>query len=185
MDHNDYDEDGKSASLTEGGFEIATLGGGTIEEIPGSGEAFAPTECMGAETVPVDPAFNALPCSCDIEYSFGPESVRGKDGRVHVANVTRIPWRYICQLIITMKDGRKSRCTGWFISPRTVMTAGHCVYSHSAGGWAQSIEVIPGMNGAFQPFGSAVGTSFRHAGIDPEPEPLASARPPPEPQLVS
>ena len=41
------------------------------------------------------------------------------------------------------------------------MTAGHCVYSHSHGGWAQSIEVIPGMNGAVRPYGSAVSTSFR------------------------
>ena len=28
------------------------------------------------------------------------------------------------------------------------MTAGHCLYSHSAGGWARQIEVIPGMDGA-------------------------------------
>lgn len=165
-DDDDGDDDGQGdevggAVLTEDGLEIAVHGGGTIEEVPGFDEAFPMTEGMGAETVPVDPALNALPRSCDLEYGEGPESVCGKDGRVHVTKVSRIPWRYVCQLIITMKDGRKSRCTGWFISPRTVMTAGHCVYSHSAGGWAKSIEVIPGMNGAYRPFGSAVGTSFR------------------------
>ncbi len=34
------------------------------------------------------------------------------------------------------------------------MTAGHCVYSHSGTGgiWAQSIEVIPGMNERIEAF---------------------------------
>ena len=41
------------------------------------------------------------------------------------------------------------------------MTAGHCVYSHAAGGWARRIEVIPGMDAANRPYGSQVGTSFR------------------------
>jgi V8-like Glu-specific endopeptidase len=41
------------------------------------------------------------------------------------------------------------------------MTAGHCVYSRGNGGWARSIEVIPGMDAASRPFGSQVGTSFR------------------------
>jgi glutamyl endopeptidase len=41
------------------------------------------------------------------------------------------------------------------------MTAGHVVFSAAAGGWATSIEVIPGMDGASRPFGSQVGTSFR------------------------
>ena len=41
------------------------------------------------------------------------------------------------------------------------MTAGHCVYSHGAGGWAQRIEVVPGMDSSRRPYGSLVGTSFR------------------------
>ena len=41
------------------------------------------------------------------------------------------------------------------------MTAGHCVFSRGNGGWARSIEVIPGMDAANRPFGSQVATSFR------------------------
>ena len=157
---DDGDGDG-GGPLVEDGFEMPIHGGSTIEMVDGFDEARAMTEGLGAEVVPVDPTLNALPRSCDLEFGGeSPESVCGRDDRVHVKAVTRIPWRYICQLIITLKDGRRSRCTGWFISPRTVMTAGHCVYSHSAGGWAKSIEVIPGMNGALRPFGSAVGRSF-------------------------
>ena len=102
----------------------------------------------------------AVPCACQEEYDQ-PESVCGRDDRVKVANTTSVPWRMICQLIITTANGSKSRCTGWFIGPRTVMTAGHCVYSHSNGGWVKEIEVIPGMNGTTKPYGSQIGTTFR------------------------
>ena len=94
------------------------------------------------------------------EYPF-PESVCGRDDRVRISPATAIPWRWVCQLLITMANGGTSRCTGWFIGPRCVMTAGHCVYSRGAGGWARRIEVIPGMDGASRPYGSQVGTSFR------------------------
>lgn len=155
------DESNDDASdLVEDGFEMATHGGGTIESVPGFMEHHALTEGLGSKIVPVDPRLNSLPRSCDLEYTESPETVCGEDDRVHVTAVTRIPWRFICQLLITLKNGHQSRCTGWFISPRTVMTAGHCVYGHSAGGWAKEIEVIPGMNSSFRPFGSAVGSSF-------------------------
>lgn len=89
------------------------------------------------------------------------ESVCGRDDRVRVSPATATPWRWICQLIITMPNGAGFRGTGWFIGPKCVMTAGHCVYSKANGGWARRIEVIPGMDGASRPFGSAVGTRFR------------------------
>jgi V8-like Glu-specific endopeptidase len=92
---------------------------------------------------------------------YPPESVCGRDDRVQITNTCAIPWRWICQLIIRYPNNAGSRCTGWFIGPRTVMTAGHCVYSKGNGGWARSIEVIPAMNGASRPYGSQIGTSFR------------------------
>lgn len=90
-----------------------------------------------------------------------PETVCGADDRIHITGVTAVPWRWIAKLVITWPNGARGGCTGWFIGPRTVMTAGHCVYSRGNGGWARSIEVIPGMNGTLRPFGSMVGTSFR------------------------
>ena len=90
-----------------------------------------------------------------------PETVCGADDRVRISPATGVPWRFICQLIITMPNGAGFRGTGWFIGPRAVMTAGHCVYSKANGGWARRIEVIPAMDGASRPFGSAVGTTFR------------------------
>lgn len=104
--------------------------------------------------------FKALPAAETLEYGAAPETVCGKDDRINIKDTTKVPWRWNCQLIITMANGGKSRCTGWLIGPRTVMTAGHCVYSKGNGGWAKSIEVIPGMNAALKPFGSFKSTGL-------------------------
>lgn len=88
------------------------------------------------------------------------EVVIGADERVQITNTTAFPWRAICSLRIAAKDGSNYIGTGWFVGPRTVVTAGHCVYLHNHGGWARSIEVIPGRNGNVFPFGSATSSSF-------------------------
>lgn len=121
------------------------------------------TEGFGPEMLEVMEELANLPRSCDLEFET-PETVCGRDDRVRITATSGIPWRMICQLIITRKDGGRSRCTGWFIGPGTVMTAGHCVYSHSAGGWARQIEVIPGMNASSRPFGSATSSNLRSVG---------------------
>ena len=128
-----------------------------LEDVPGFEEGII--ETFGGEEVIVDEELEAL-CECRPE-DWGPESVCGRDDRVRIRATTRIPWRWSCQLIITARNGQKGRCTGWFIGPRTVITAGHCLYNHSAGGWARSIEVIPGMDGSRRPYGSIVARSFR------------------------
>ncbi|MEM6620738.1 MAG: serine protease [Pseudomonadota bacterium] len=153
---------GESGDLMEDGFDMATHGGGQLEAVGGFDMSHALTEGFNPETVAITEEMEALQRSCDLEYAGDePESVCGRDDRRRISPATSIPWRMICQLIMTRADNRQSRCTGWFIGPRTVMTAGHCVYSHSAGGWAKRIEVIPGMDASSRPYGSMVGTSFR------------------------
>jgi glutamyl endopeptidase len=89
------------------------------------------------------------------------EVVIGKDDRVKINNTTAYPWRTICSLRITAADNTSWIGTGWLVGPRTVITAGHCVYMHSHGGWAKKIEVIPGRNGSTMPYGSCTATHFR------------------------
>lgn len=146
--------------LAEDGFDIETHGGGEMEALAGFQIARALTEGFRSEEIDVSEELSTLPSACDLEFEQ-PESVCGRDDRVRVSPATGIPWRLICQLIIKRADGGGSRCTGWFIGPRTVMTAGHCVFSRSAGGWARSIEVVPGMDSSSRPYGSQTGTSFR------------------------
>ncbi|PPK85754.1 V8-like Glu-specific endopeptidase [Neolewinella xylanilytica] len=89
------------------------------------------------------------------------EVVIGRDDRKQVRDTTPFPYSAIVQLTIEAKNGRRYVGTGWLISPRTVITAGHCVYLHGAGGWPKSIQVTPAMNNATKPFGSCQATAFR------------------------
>ncbi len=93
---------------------------------------------------------------------FNPEVVVGEDDRTRRNDTDQYPWQCICSLLMT--DGRTGKQfvgTGWLISPRVVLTAGHCVYLYDrdsfpndTGAWATSIEVSPGRNGNERPFGS-------------------------------
>ena len=93
----------------------------------------------------------------------GLESVIGIDERVRILDTDLPPWRMICALRMRGPTGSGAIGTGWFIGPRTVLTAGHCVFSNDFfGGWASSIEVIPGLVGAgpdpgMRPHGSVTG----------------------------
>lgn len=89
------------------------------------------------------------------------ESIIGDDNRVRIRHTTQLPWRQVCALRIRFRNGRVYRGTGFLIGPRTVATAGHCVYLKKEGGWAESIEVIPGADGSSRPFGSATSRQFR------------------------
>ena len=61
------------------------------------------------------------------------EVVIGRDDRIRVGATNKNPWRWICSLRITAKDGSRWIGTGWLAGPRTVITAGHVVYMHSRG----------------------------------------------------
>ena len=89
------------------------------------------------------------------------EVIIGADNRVRVNPTTAYPWRAICALKITARNGQRYIGTGWLIGSRTVITAGHCVFMHDAGGWPASIEVIPALNDASRPYGSAISSDFR------------------------
>jgi V8-like Glu-specific endopeptidase len=100
------------------------------------------------------------------EGSFGEtailEAVLGNDDRVKLADVlTRTnPWRQICSLRILAATGSVYVGTGWFIGQRILATAGHCVYLRNEGGWAVSIDVVPGRFGSAEPYGRARATRF-------------------------
>lgn len=76
---------------------------------------------------------------------------------------TQPPWRKVCDLVITAADGTEHSGTGWFISPRTLVTAGHCIFVFSPGspthGIVRSILVMPARDGEMSadesPFGWA------------------------------
>ena len=95
------------------------------------------------------------------DSEFSAETVLGQDDRIKITATDHYPWRAICSLLITSKTGKRYVGTGWFIGPGTVMTAGHCVYLHNEGGWAKSIQVMPGRNGNTLPYGSVTSSNLR------------------------
>jgi V8-like Glu-specific endopeptidase len=113
------------------------------------------------------------PASADLrdigEASFGTppavaESVIGQDDRVQITATTQYPWRAIASLVITARDNSVWIGTGWFISPRTLITAGHCVYIHgnnpNRNGWVKQIQVMAGRDGGNLPYGSVTSDEF-------------------------
>lgn len=82
------------------------------------------------------------------------EVIIGTDDRIRVQNTTGYPWSAIVHLRIVADTGAVFGGTGFLVGPRTIITAGHCVFLHDHRGWARSIEVIPGRNGAQRPFGT-------------------------------
>ena len=114
-------------------------------------------------TIPEGPTLRAIG-----EASFGEpasESVLLKDDRVRITNTTVYPWKTHASLLITAADNSQWVGTAWFIGPHTLATAGHCVFIYKPGlpyhGWVQSIEVMPGRDGANLPFGRVISTKFR------------------------
>lgn len=89
------------------------------------------------------------------------EVVIGVDSRIRINPTTSYPWRAICSLRIRTKTGKNYIGTGWMVGPGTVITAGHCVYMHDEGGWAQYIDVIPGRNGRLAPYGTIRSSNLR------------------------
>jgi glutamyl endopeptidase len=107
---------------------------------------------------------------------IGLESLIGHDDRVKVSDTTSRPWRMIAGLKLIPRAPLTSTYigTGWFIGPKTLLTAGHCVHNATDfNGWVGSIEVSAGRNGAEFPYGTVAATKFFAlqewiAGADPD-----------------
>ena len=87
-------------------------------------------------------------------------NVIGDDDRVRITPTTSYPWSAIVKLHIAC-DGYYTFGTGALIDKNHVLTAGHCVYSHLNGGWADSIKVVPGEDNGDEPFGHAMAINLR------------------------
>jgi V8-like Glu-specific endopeptidase len=100
-------------------------------------------------------AFGAILTSIPETAKAGPEPDRGielqtvspPDGRTRITNVAIEPWRMIVYLEITFPHGTQGGCTGFFVGPRTIATAAHCLFAANEGGWASQVDVYIERNG--------------------------------------
>jgi V8-like Glu-specific endopeptidase len=93
------------------------------------------------------------------------ETVLGADERTRIIDTEDAPWRMICALAIDGPWGSFIG-TGWLAGPRTIVTAGHCVYdTKQMGGWANKIVISPGRDGNELPFDTVESTKFSTTNI--------------------
>jgi len=174
--------DGPHTPVTNTVVESGPVTAQNIEE-PYGGQPLDPqaTTDDGQEGVPRPPTLEAfaaevwtLPDTSSLVdigiASFGApktiaETVHGPDNRVQIKETTKYAWRANASLLITARDGSQWIGTGWFIGPRTLVTAGHCVCIKGSGaadreGWVKNIQVIPGRNQSSAPYGAATSTVF-------------------------
>lgn len=94
-----------------------------------------------------------------------PEWICGIGDERRPVNSINTPYKMICRLIIHAKNGRQYVGSGFFISPRCIITSGHCVYLSTNRGisydWAERIEVIPGGDGTNASFGRQFSRNFK------------------------
>lgn len=82
-------------------------------------------------------------------------SIIGEDDRTRVTPTTSFPYRAVVKLSVKYPNSNSTYgCTGFMVSEDTVVTAGHCVYKHDEGGWADEITASPGRDGSSLPYGS-------------------------------
>lgn len=87
------------------------------------------------------------------------DAFRINDSTVH-------PYKMVCRLLVKSKRRYSTRSlgTGFFISPRCIITAGHNLYQYvtpARRDWAEDVLVIPGGFGDEKPFGCQVSDKLR------------------------
>lgn len=74
------------------------------------------------------------------------------DDRVRVTDTTEYPFSAVVWLELWDDVEEFGNCTGTFIGPNAILTAGHCLYDPEFG-WTADIAVVPGKDEGFEPFG--------------------------------
>lgn len=136
------------ANAEEAAPEIHPIGAAPGGEVPVPSSYIA---AMSHESVEQEGSFAA-------QLPNVPEAIYGDDGRIRVSDTNIAP----NSAIVYIHDAAGAhKCTGFLVSPDTVVTAGHCVFDrYGDQTWNWDLQYSPGANGAQRPFGTAKATQI-------------------------
>lgn len=86
------------------------------------------------------------------------ESICSNDDR-EAAPYDLAPFKFICELILDF-GGLEYRSSGFFISPKCLITAGHCLYDNELG-WVRNVKIKPGFNKKDIKFSEDISSTFQ------------------------
>lgn len=81
-------------------------------------------------------------------------SIIGTDDRNVITNTKKAPYKFIGKLVIEYSDGKSFGGTGFLVGNSSLVTAAHCVYDASHGGYPKKVTFYPGKTGSSNPYGS-------------------------------
>jgi glutamyl endopeptidase len=144
---------------------VETNNGGRVEAVPMFDAGRALAQGFDGGRLPERLSSERFERASNIEFAM-PQSVCGeRDDRVPVTNSGVVPWRCICHLVMQGMHAVDVFGTGFLVGPRTIITAGHNLFSHQAGRGPSNVIVIPGRAGDQAPFGF-----YEAQGIDVHPQ---------------
>jgi glutamyl endopeptidase len=145
-------------------YMVETHNGGRVERVDGFDPARALAQGFDGGRLPERLSSERFERASNIEFAL-PQLVCGEhDDRAPVNNTANVPWRSICHLVMQGMHTVDVFGTGWMAGPRTIVTAGHNLFSHQTGRSPSKVVAIPGRNRNHAPFGF-----FEAAAIDVHP----------------
>ncbi|MBN9343686.1 MAG: hypothetical protein BGO76_01710 [Caedibacter sp. 38-128] len=92
----------------------------------------------------------------------------GRMDKVKSHQIQTAPYKFFGNILITFPHALNKRTSpvrcvgsGVLIGPNHVLTAGHNIYNHGRGGWAQEIIFTPAQHKEYKPYGEAKGVILR------------------------
>lgn len=95
------------------------------------------------------------------EYGVSPVQIIGDNNLIYIRDTTVAKYtRSSAYIDVVYPNGVKNFASAIMIGPSTALTAAHCVYNSSRGGYAKTVTITPAKNMSLSPYGTATVTKI-------------------------